>query len=113
MKEFISCPNPACDSRMKWDKDDDEYSCGSCASVLTIPSASRTEGKAQGEVCLCDTCTLEGQCPTLAAGIRACYCNRYCKKVEVCKHEWGIDGAHNNENCKKCFKDKEVGDENA
>ena len=78
MKEFISCPNPACDSRMKWDKDDDEYSCGACASVLTIPEASRAQP--QGEVCLCDTCTLEGQCPTLAAGIRACYCNRYCKK---------------------------------
>jgi len=25
---------------------------------------------------------------------------------EECDHEWGFDGAHQNEYCKKCFVDK-------
>ena len=25
---------------------------------------------------------------------------------EECEHEWGIDGVHQNEYCKKCFVDK-------
>jgi hypothetical protein len=28
-----------------------------------------------------------------------------------CEHEWGIDGLHTNEYCKKCFKDKPSGGE--
>ena len=35
-KEFIDCPNPSCNSKMKWDEDDGKYSCCSCASELTM-----------------------------------------------------------------------------
>ena len=34
MKEWIDCPNEGCDSQMKYDPDDREYSCGACALVL-------------------------------------------------------------------------------
>jgi hypothetical protein len=27
-------------------------------------------------------------------------------KVKECKHEWGTDGQHSNEFCKKCFVSK-------
>lgn len=40
MREFIACP--ICNSHMRWDEGDGEYSCGACASVLSVPVDSRT-----------------------------------------------------------------------
>ena len=36
MKEFIDCPAESCNSKMKWDEDDKEYSCGACAITMKV-----------------------------------------------------------------------------
>ena len=36
MSEFIDCPANDCDQQMRWDEDDQQYSCGSCARVLKL-----------------------------------------------------------------------------
>ena len=36
MKDFLDCPNEECDSKVRWDRDDRQYSCGSCNTILVI-----------------------------------------------------------------------------
>ncbi len=46
---------------------------------------------------------------------KKCYCLKFIEHAkaqagqEGCHHEWGTDGAHSNEFCKKCFQNKAKG----
>jgi len=53
LKEFIDCP--VCGSRMRWDSDDNEYSCGACASILSVPVAAQLQDNGNGQMAeICD-----------------------------------------------------------